>query len=103
PGVTGTFVQCTVEPDVLTLVLAEADWRVLSPAFPHARVERPYRVIAFDQDLPSDLVGFLAAITRALADAGVPLLAACGYARDYVLVREDDLGTASKALKALLH
>ena len=102
PGVAGTFAQLVVEPDMLTLVLAEHDWRTLSPAFPHARIQRPYRMISFDLDLPPDLVGFLAAITGALASAGVPLLAICGYARDYVLVREEDLDAALAAIGALV-
>jgi uncharacterized protein len=99
---TGPFVQFTVEPDMLTLIVAEADWRILSPAFPRARVERPLRVISFDVDLPADLKGFLAAITGALATAGVPLLAICGYTKDHVLVREEHLDAAMQAVAALV-
>src|SRR5215510_4781755 len=58
PGVTGAFWQLIVEPDVVTLIVAEAEWRAISHAFPHARVERHYRAISFDMDLPADLVGF---------------------------------------------
>ncbi len=99
---TGTFLQFTIEPDVLTLIVAEADWRLLSPAFPRARVERPFRVISFDLDLPADLKGFLAAVTTALAGAGVPLLALCGYSKDHVLVREEHLDAAMQAISALV-
>ena len=101
-GVAGSFWQFSVEPDVLTLVVAEGDWRELSHAFPRARVERPYRVISFDLDLPADLVGFLATITQALAEAGVPLLAICGYTKDHLLVREEHLAAALAAIEAIV-
>ena len=101
PGITEPFAQFFVEPDELTLVLAESDWREMYPAFPHARVLRPYRVISFDNDLPPDLVGFMAAISKALAHAGVPLLPICGHSRDHLLVRDLDLDTALKAIATL--
>jgi hypothetical protein len=101
-GVTGVFWQLVVEPDMVTLVLAEAEWRVMSHAFPHARVERHYRAISFDMDLPDGLVGFMAAISGALAGAGVPLLAICSYAKDHLMVREEYLATALGAIEALV-
>jgi len=97
-GVTAPFIQLIAEPDVLTLLLPQTDWGVLKPAFPHARVQAPFRVISFDLDLPSDLVGFLAVASRALAEAGVPILAICGYSKDHILVREEDLDRALAAL-----
>jgi hypothetical protein len=100
-GVSAPFMQFIVEPDVLTLVLPEGEWRALSPAFPHARRQGPFRAISFDLDLPDDLVGFLAAVSRALAEAGVPILAICGYAKDHVLVREEHLEQALAAIAAL--
>jgi hypothetical protein len=97
-SVTAPFMQLIVEPDVLTLLLPQSDWRVLKPAFPHARVQAPFRVISFDLDLPDDLVGFLAVASRALAAAGVPILAICGYTKDHILVREEHLERALTAL-----
>ena len=100
-GVTAPFIQLIAEPDVLTLLLPQPDWRVLKPAFPHARVQAPFRVISFDLDLPSDLVGFLAVASHALAEAGVPILAICGYSKDHILVREEHLEHGLAALTAL--
>jgi hypothetical protein len=99
---TSPFLQFTVEPGMLTLILPMHDWREVRPAFPRARVQQPYRVISFDVDLPDDLVGFLAALTHALAEAGAPVLAVCGYARDHLLVREADLDQATAAIRALV-
>ena len=97
-GVTAPFMQLIAEPDLLTLVLPQSDWRSLKPAFPHARVQQPFRVISFDLDLPNDLVGFLAVASRALAEAGVPILAICGYTKDHILVRQEHLERALAAL-----
>jgi uncharacterized protein len=96
--VTAPFMQLITEPDVLTLLLPQSDWWVLKPAFPHARVQAPFRVISFDLELPNDLVGFLAVASRALAEAGVPILAICGYSKDHILVREEHLERALAAL-----
>jgi hypothetical protein len=102
PGVVGSFWQLVVEPDVVTLVLAEQEWRVIGHAFPQARVERYYRSISFDLDLPDGLVGFMALFSGALAAAGVPLLAVCGYAKDHLLVREQHLDAALEAIAVLV-
>jgi uncharacterized protein len=102
PGIVGSFWQFVVEPDTLTLIVAENEWRAMSPGFPHAHIVRHYRAVSFDLDLPADLVGFLAAISGALADAGVPLLAICGYTKDHLLVREQYLGQALGAIEALV-
>jgi hypothetical protein len=95
------FANVVVEPDVITLTLPQAAWRELSPAFPRAHMQGPFRAISFDLDLPADLVGFLAAASRALADAGVPILAVCGFAKDHLLVREANLAAALAALEGL--
>ena len=100
--VTSPFIQFTIEPGRLTLVLPEQDWREFRPAFPRARIQKPYRIISFEANLPDNLIGFLAAVTGALADAGVPLLAICGYSKDHVMVREEDVTKALAAIEGLV-
>ncbi|HEU5103180.1 MAG TPA: ACT domain-containing protein [Roseiflexaceae bacterium] len=100
-GTSAPFMQMIVETDALTLVLPDAQWRTLRQAFLNARVQAPFRVITFALDLPDDLIGFLAVASRALAEAGVPILAICGYSKDHIMVREEHLSTALAALEAL--
>src|SRR5262249_54388774 len=100
-GITPPFMQLIVEPDLLPLLLPESDWRSLRPAFPNAQVQATFCVITFDLDLPDDLVGFLAVASQALAAAGVPILAICGFTKDHILVREEHLERALSALGAL--
>lgn len=94
--------QLFVAPDMITFILPENDWRSISPAFPRARVERPYRVVSFDIDLPPDLSGFLALISNALAAESVPIVAISGFSRDHLLLREADLDRALAVLDSLV-
>ena len=95
------FAQLIAEPDLLTLALPEREWQALAAGFPQAQTEAPFRVISFDLDLPADLVGFLAAVGAALAEAQVPILAICGYTKDHLMVRERHLPAALAALERL--
>jgi hypothetical protein len=66
-----------------------------------AAVERGWRRLSFDATLPFDLVGFLARVTTALAEADVAVFAISAYATDHVLVKEADLATATERLSEL--
>jgi hypothetical protein len=50
--------------------------------------------------LDFDLVGILAGLSAALADAGIPIFAISTYDTDYVLVRSEQLEGAVEALTA---
>jgi hypothetical protein len=100
--ISAPFWQIIVEPEMVTLVLPESAWRILAPAFPDARVQPTFRAISFDADLDANLVGFMALLSRAIAEAGVSLLAVCSYSRDHLLVREADLHRATSAIEALI-
>jgi len=51
--------------------------------------------------LPFDLVGFIAKISKTLADEKVPILVISAYSTDHILVKEKHLKNAKKALKSL--
>ena len=63
--------------------------------------EGDWRMITFDMVLPLSLVGFFAAVSEALADAGVNLFAISAYTTDHVFVKDQKLETAVKALEKL--
>ena len=46
-----------------------------------------------------EVVGFLARVTGALAAAGVPLGAVCGFSRDHLFVAEAHLERALETLR----
>jgi len=69
---------------------------------PGARAERDLAWIRFELPMTWELVGFLGRVTAALAAAGVPLGAVCGYSRDHVFVARAHLAAAERALGELL-
>jgi hypothetical protein len=74
----------------------------LLPALPEpATLLGDRRVIVLEGQLGDDLVGFMAAVTRALADRGIWLLALGAATRDHLLVADDRLADALDALEAL--
>jgi hypothetical protein len=63
--------------------------------------EGDWRMITFDMVLPLSLVGFIAAVSGALADAGVNLFTISAYTTDHVFVKDQKLETAVRALEKL--
>jgi hypothetical protein len=63
--------------------------------------EGDWRMITFDMVLPLSLVGFFAAVSGALADAGVNLFTLSAYTTDHVFVKNPKLETAVKSLEML--
>lgn len=63
--------------------------------------EGDWRMITFDMVLPLSLIGFFAAVSEALAEAGVNLFAVSAYTTDHVFVKDQKLDTAVKALEKL--
>jgi hypothetical protein len=59
------------------------------------------RVILLEGQLDADLTGFMAAITAALAERGIWLLALGAATRDHLLVADEQLADALEALEAL--
>ena len=85
-----------------TTLLVRAD--LLAPILarhPGAQVQPDLCWIRFRTPMGWDVVGFLALVSRALADAGVPLGAVCGYSRDHVFIARVHLARASAALAEL--
>jgi uncharacterized protein len=82
----------------VTLLLEEDDWRAMRHAARDAKVERGFRLVTLDIELPWNVVGFLARVTEILATAGVAVGALSSFSRDHLLIRQDDLGTALRVL-----
>jgi hypothetical protein len=63
--------------------------------------EGNWRMITFDMVLPLSLVGFFAAVSGALAEAGVNIFTISAYTTDHVFVKNEKLETAIGALENL--
>ena len=62
------------------------------------RHEGDWRIIKVLGPLSFDLIGIMALISSALAEAGISVFAMATYDTDYVLVKADQLERALKAL-----
>ena len=51
--------------------------------------------------LPFGLVGFLAEISKALADEGINIITISAFSTDHILVKENDLQKAKRKLESL--
>ena len=82
----------------VTLILDEIDLANMWPGLSGAKIENGYRMLTFDIVLELSVVGFMAEVSRILADAGVAIIALSAYSRDSLLIKQVDLAIALKAL-----
>lgn len=60
-----------------------------------------YSLIALNVSVPFYSVGFLAAVSGAIAKGGMNILIASTYSKDYIMVKEEKLKKAREALLSL--
>lgn len=94
------FSVLIVDKDEVSLVMPQNLWEDYAPRLPQHRVETGFRLITFDLPLEFDVIGFMALVSRVLAEANVSLLAISAFSRDHVLVPSKQFGTAWDALEA---
>ena len=82
----------------VTLLLDEIDFGTIRHAIRDAKTEGNFRLLSFDIELDFNVVGFLAEVTRILAEAEISIVALSAFSRDHILIKQADL---SKALKVL--
>jgi len=82
----------------VTLLLDDTDFGTLRHALHNAKTEGGYRLLTFDIELDLDVVGFLAEVSRILAVANIPIMALSAFSRDHLLIKQNDLANALKAL-----
>ena len=64
-------------------------------------IEKDWKILTFDMVLPFEVVGFLAKVSKVLADEKIPIFAISAYSTDHILVKEKDLIRAKEKLKDL--
>ncbi|KOX94135.1 hypothetical protein AMS69_09525 [Haloarcula rubripromontorii] len=94
------------DPDAFAMVQDETETTVIvdqtsTTVDEAASVERGWKRLTFDVELPFELVGFLAVVASALADADVSVFVVSAYSTDHVLVKQSDLETALQTLDDL--
>ena len=98
----GTFVALLLERDEVSLVVSEELWNGGALEAGCRAVARPFRVLTLDCDVDLEVTGYFAPAAERLARAGIPIVPACGYLKDHILVREQDAGRALAVLEELI-
>ena len=96
------FVSLTRDKDEVSLISSEEEWAKIADRFPMAQVQTGRRMIAFDTVLDFAVVGFIAEISRALAEAGISILNTSTYKTDIVFVDEARFEPAVAAVRRAL-
>jgi uncharacterized protein len=96
------FVSVTRDKEEVTFIVAQTYWQQLASRFPQAAAELDRRMIRFDTVLDFSVVGFIAEISRALAEAGISILSISTYRTDAVLVHASQFEAAVGAVKRAL-
>jgi hypothetical protein len=94
--------QVVAEREGVTLLLPERTLRGLRGESEGWRVRRGFRVISFACPMEWSVVGFLARVSRALADARVPVGVVCSFDFDHVFVPARRLPSARRAIARAL-
>jgi hypothetical protein len=81
-----------------TMLLDETDFGTLRHAVRDAKIERNFRLLTFDFVMDFTVIGFLAEVTRILAEAEISIVALSAFSRDHLLVKQEDLAKALKVL-----
>lgn len=96
------FCTLIVDKDEVSLIVPADAWEDFSKRLPnHKTADKPYRLITFDTALEMTLVGFVARISQALANANVSILPLAAFSRDHILVPADQFDIALAALEKL--
>jgi hypothetical protein len=87
-----------MDNDEVTMMLDDIDFEAVRPTLGNARIEGGYRLLTFDIELDVTLVGFLAEVSRILAEAEIPIMALSAFSRDHLLIKQEKLAKALKIL-----
>jgi len=93
--------QLVREEDETTLLVRGEHLPTLMELHPGARVEDDLVWIRFEAVMGWEVVGFLARVSSALAEAGVPIGAVCSFARDHLFIASSHAETAERVLVRL--
>ena len=96
------FAAFLVDKDEVSLMIPADAWADFFHRLPGAQVNlTSYRLLTIDLPLEPTLIGLIARISQALADAQISILPFAAFSRDHLFVAEADFERARAALYAL--
>ncbi len=82
----------------VTMLIDEIDFKTIRYAIPNAKTQANLRLLSFDVELNFETVGYLAEISKILAEANISIVALSAFSRDHLLIKQEDLPKALKVL-----
>lgn len=82
----------------VTLLVDDADWETMRYALRDAQVENGFRLVTLNITLGWNVVGYIAAVTAILAEAGIPVGVLSAFSCDHLLIKQEDLSQALRVL-----
>lgn len=82
----------------VTLLLDEIDFKPIRRQIRDAKTQGNFRLLSFDFELDFTVVGFLAKVSKILAEANISIVALSAFSRDHLLIKQEDLAKALKVL-----
>ncbi len=90
------------EAHEITLVVARRKWLRMQRIFDDFDVSEPMKVITFDIKLSLNVYGYIAAISKVLADAKISVVPMSSFNRDHILVSKKNLPHSVRLLRHFL-
>lgn len=82
----------------VTLMLDDRDLAAIKPGLNDTKIEGDYRLLTFDLELELTITGFLAEVSRLMAEEEIPIMALSAFSRDHLLIKQDNLAKSLKTL-----
>lgn len=95
------FSSITYDYKEVSIVAKISEWNKVKHNFLAYEEAGPYSLITFNIVLDLSIVGFMATISKKLADAGISIYAISTYLRDHILVKSEEAENAVKVLEDL--
>ena len=97
-----SFSSITYDYKEVSIVAKNTEWNKVKKKFIDYEKTGPYKLITFNVVLDLSIVGFMATVSKKLADAGISIYAISTYLRDHILVQSEDAENAVRVLENLI-
>jgi len=97
PRMTAPF-MILMDRNEVTLLLDDIDFAAVGSTRLGSKFEGGYRLLTFDIELELTIVGFMAEVSRILAEAEIPIMALSAFSRDHLLIKQEKFAKALKTL-----
>jgi hypothetical protein len=83
----------------ISLLVDETDWQRMRFAIREAKFEGDFRLVTLNIELGWNVIGYLALVTKILAETEIPVGAISAFSRDHLLIKQADLPKVFLALR----